>query len=104
VSEKRLDDPLIGYMILEDYAEDMSDWSGQITGPQDPTGANLAWESPIKMIECSAYDALKAENEHLREAMEYALDQLEMFNFAKDENRVSRADTKLREALKGRGA
>ena len=51
--------PLIGYMILEDYCEDMSDWSGVITGPQDPTGANLAWESPIKMIEYSAFEEMR---------------------------------------------
>lgn len=52
--------PLVGWMILEDYCEDMSQWDGVISFP-DPTGANLAWENPIKMIEHKAYDALKAE-------------------------------------------
>lgn len=54
-------EPLVGYMIFEDWLEDMSDWSGQITGPGDPTGANLAWESPIKMIEHSAYESLRSQ-------------------------------------------
>lgn len=52
--------PLVGYMILEDWCDDMSDWSGMITGPQDPTGANLAWENPTKMIEFKAYESEKA--------------------------------------------
>ncbi len=52
--------PLIGYMIFETWTEDYSHWSGVISFP-DPTGANLAWESPIAMIDKSAYDKLKAE-------------------------------------------
>lgn len=56
--------PLVGYMIMEDYAEDYSHWNGVIGFP-DPTGANLAWESPVAMIEKSAYDALKAERDRL---------------------------------------
>ena len=55
---------LIGWMIIEDYCEDYSDWSGQITYP-DPTGANLAWQSPIKMIEHSAYEVAQADIAHL---------------------------------------
>lgn len=56
--------PLVGWMILEDYCEDMSQWDGVITYP-DPTGANLAWQNPTKMIEYSAYEKLKAENRRL---------------------------------------
>lgn len=66
-------EPLVGYMILEDYCEDMSHWSGMITGPTNPAGANLAWENPIKMIEHCAYDSqvlatqnLTKENAELR--------------------------------------
>lgn len=55
-------EPLIGWMIFEECCEDMSQWDGVISYP-DPTGANLAWEAPIKMIEKSAYDALKAEQQ-----------------------------------------
>ncbi len=50
--------PLIGWMILEGCCEDMSAWDGVISYP-DPTGANLAWENTTKMIEFSAYDALR---------------------------------------------
>jgi hypothetical protein len=50
---------LKGYMALEDYADDYSDWSGHITGPSDPTGANLHWLDPIPMIEQRAYDELQ---------------------------------------------
>lgn len=67
--------PLVGWMILEDYCDDMSDWSGVIAYP-DPTGANLAWESPVKMIEYSAYEKLQArlaeaeaEREHLNDVV-----------------------------------
>lgn len=56
MSKKR--EPLIGFMVVEDYTEDMSDWSGQITFP-DPTGANLYWEKPIKMIEYSAFEKMQ---------------------------------------------
>lgn len=58
-------EPLIGWMILEDHCEDMSDWSGVISFP-DPTGANLAWENPTKMIEHRAFEKLRKENERLR--------------------------------------
>lgn len=58
-------DPFIGYMALEGWTEDengkpdlKADWDGVITGPHDPTGANLAWQNPIKMIEHSAYNSL----------------------------------------------
>ena len=50
--------PIIGFMIVEDYDEDFSHWDGVITYP-DPTGANLAWEKPTKMIEYSAYEQVK---------------------------------------------
>ena len=50
---------LTGYMIIEEHADDYSDWSGHITGPVNPKGANLAWEDPIPMIEKSAYDKLR---------------------------------------------
>lgn len=60
--------PLVGWMIIEDYVEDYSEWDGAIACP-DPTGANLAWESPIKMIEHAAYTELMQEAEALREAL-----------------------------------
>lgn len=43
---------------------------------------------------------LEAENQKLREALEKALDELELFKFAKDPLRVYKADTILRDALK----
>jgi hypothetical protein len=64
-------EPLIGWMILEDYCEDMSHWGGVISYP-DPTGANLAWLNPTKMIEYSVYQQACKERDHLREALEYA--------------------------------
>lgn len=49
--------PLIGYMCEPDMVEDGEDghWDAYITS-HDPTGANLAWLNPIKMIEYSAYE------------------------------------------------
>ncbi len=61
---------LIGYMGIEEQAEDWSDWTGVITGPANPEGANLFWEKPIPMIEKRAYDTLKAQNEILLKGLE----------------------------------
>lgn len=47
---------LLGYVALESWAEDFSEWDGIITGPHNPKGANLAWQDPIEMIEKRAYD------------------------------------------------
>ena len=47
---------LTGYMVLDGWADDYSDWDGAITGPNNPTGANLYWHDPIPMIEKRAYD------------------------------------------------
>lgn len=58
---------LIGYVALEEWAEDFSDWSGYITGPDNPVGANLAWQDPIQMIEMKAYDALRAERDEWKQ-------------------------------------
>lgn len=55
---------LIGYVALESWAEDYSDWDGHITGPVNPKGANLAWQNPIEMIEKRAYDAALARAEY----------------------------------------
>lgn len=63
---------LIGYMVLEGYAEDFSDWDGHITGPTNPKGANLYWHDPIEMIEKRAYDKVVAENQKLNELIELA--------------------------------
>lgn len=65
--ENKPRDPLIGYMVIEDYAEDYSQWDGLIAYP-DPEGANLYWQKTIKMIEHSAYLAIQAENEKLKQA------------------------------------
>lgn len=59
-------EPLIGYMVLEDWAEDYSQWDGSIAFP-DPEGANLHWVNTIPMIEKAAFDELKAENERLKQ-------------------------------------
>lgn len=61
-------EPKIGYMITESHAEDYSFWDGVITYP-NPKGSNLAWENPTAMIEKSAYDALCAKNQELREKL-----------------------------------
>lgn len=53
-------EPLVGYMIIEDYTDDYSDWSGQIAFP-NPKGANIAWLNPIEMIEKSYADQREAE-------------------------------------------
>jgi hypothetical protein len=63
---------LIGYMVLDGYAEDFSDWDGHITGPTNPKGANLYWHDPIEMIEKRAYDELVAENQKLNELVDLA--------------------------------
>jgi hypothetical protein len=57
---------LVGWMILEDYCEDMSAWDGVISFP-DPTGANLAWLNPTKMIEYSAFEQMRKERDDLCE-------------------------------------
>ena len=51
---------LEGFMVLDGWAEDYSDWDGVITGPANPKGANLYWHNPIPMIERRAYDSLRA--------------------------------------------
>lgn len=68
-------EPLIGWMILEDYCDDMSDWSGVITYP-DPTGANLSWENPTKMIEYSAFEQMKRESDDWKRQFEASKDGL----------------------------
>jgi hypothetical protein len=50
---------LSGFMVLDGWAEDYSDWDGQITGPDNPRGANLHWLDPIPMIETRALDDLR---------------------------------------------
>lgn len=42
--------PRIGYVEIEDYTDDYSDWTGQITFP-NPKGANIYWQNPIVFIE-----------------------------------------------------
>lgn len=61
-----------------------------------------SWEK-IRLLNVASESMKKKDDEiqNLREALEKALDQLEMFNFAKDPMRVSNADTILRDALKG---
>lgn len=64
---------LSGYMILEEWAEDYSDWSGAITGPVNPRGANLAWTDPIPMIETRAHDKVKRQRDILYHCLSHAL-------------------------------
>lgn len=59
-------EPLVGFMVIEDYTEDYSDWSGQIAFP-DPVGANLYWQNTIPMIEKRAHDAALARIKLLEE-------------------------------------
>lgn len=50
--EKMTDDrnPRIGFVVIDDYTDDYSDWTGQITFP-NPKGANIYWQNPISFIE-----------------------------------------------------
>ena len=66
---------LVGFMAIEDHAEDYSNWSGHIAYP-NPEGANLAWEKPIKMIQYSAYENLKSEIERYKVTVERLENQL----------------------------
>ena len=61
---------LSGYMALEGWADDYSEWDGAITGPANPEGANKFWESPIPMIETRALDSLRDENERIKAELE----------------------------------
>lgn len=42
--------PRIGFVVIDDYTDDYSDWTGQITFP-NPKGANIYWQNPISFIE-----------------------------------------------------
>lgn len=64
-----MSEPKIGYMVIDDYDEDYSNWDGQITFP-DPTGANLHWLNPIKMIEYTAYEALQEQLRVAKDTLE----------------------------------
>lgn len=72
--EKTLSEkPLIGYVSIESESRDAKtneilDWTGYITGPENPKGANLAWLDPIEMIETKALKQLEAKYERLVEA------------------------------------
>lgn len=64
-----MDRPILsGYMALESWAEDFSEWDGAITGPINPQGANRFWEDPIPMIEKRAYDRIYSALEALTNA------------------------------------
>ena len=67
--------PLIGFVVIEEYAEDFSHWDGAIAYP-DPTGANLAWENPIPFIEKSFYDQLQRKLINLADAAEDARERI----------------------------
>ncbi|WP_374029803.1 hypothetical protein [Bdellovibrio bacteriovorus] len=67
MSEVKFDgnNPLIGFMIIEDSTDDLTEWSGHITFP-NPRGANLAWLNPVEMIDKRAFDAVVKERDDLR--------------------------------------
>lgn len=84
-------EPLIGYVVIDDYTEDMSDWSGAIAYP-NPEGANLFWEKPEPFIQKSAFDAIKKENEELQKERDELKAELSAANelLANNEGRVKK--------------
>ena len=50
--EKMTDDikPRIGFVVIDDYTDDYSYWTGQITFP-NPKCANIYWQNHISFIE-----------------------------------------------------
>lgn len=70
-SDEEAAKPRIGYVAYEDEEEgEDGEWSGYITGPSDPTGANLAWQNPTPFIEKRAYDALAEKVKRLEALLE----------------------------------
>lgn len=77
----------------------MNRWNRKLvrqTNSNAPGNSPWLYQPPEEYYKTS--DVLK-EVAELVEALEKAVDQLELFNFAKDEQRVRNADTLLREAL-----
>ena len=61
---------LTGYIsldALDEWADDFSHWSGEITFP-DPEGANLAWSKTIEMVEKRPGEAVLS-REELKETL-----------------------------------
>lgn len=76
VIEKRK--PRIGYVSFHEEEEGEDGYfSGEITGPNDPTGANLAWLKPVPFIEKFAYDNTQKEIAKLKAKLEIAKGALE---------------------------
>jgi len=72
----------VGYVAIEDYTEDYSDWTGQITFP-NPRGANIYWENPIEFLEAEPVIKLLREmGEALKESKYLIADQTARANKA----------------------
>ena len=65
-------EPLIGYVVIEDYEEGMGHWDGSIAYP-NPEGANLYWQKPEPFIQKSAFDALQSELETVKRERDLAI-------------------------------
>ena len=78
MSEVKFDknNPLIGFMIIEDSTDDLTEWSGHITFP-NPRGANLAWLNPVEMIDKRAFDTVVKERDDLRAEIGTLKDELD---------------------------
>jgi hypothetical protein len=68
-------EPLRGFVAIEDWTDDYSNWSGSICFP-NPRGSNLHWENPIEFVEASALVAKDEELERTKAALEMAWDVL----------------------------
>lgn len=104
-TQKSRADYFVGYMIFESWTENDSgkpdpneEWDGVITGPSDPTGANLAWLNPIKMIE---YSALTAAEERARKLVAACKLVIKLWEADAPEDMIDEADVRAcREAIK----
>lgn len=104
--------PRVGFVSFTDEEEGENGFfSGEITGPADPHGANLAWLNPTPFIEKFAYDdllsernAAQAEAAALREEVKELKDQItrdriEGIKWVESTTRLAKERDALREAL-----
>lgn len=75
---------------LDEWADDFSHWSGEITYP-DPEGANLAWQKTIEMIEVKPNEKVFS-REEIRDALENFAENIAIFG-----NHVDLHDTAINE-------
>jgi hypothetical protein len=92
--------PRIGYVSWHEEEEGEDGFfSGEITGPQNPRGANLAWIDPVPFIEKFAYDELARENAEFKKLPDWWVDRAMKAEKERDELRWE--VTELREKLNG---